>query len=132
MVSRDPAVRDEVAAQLRKRYGTDYTVVAGETAEEVAAVLAESPEAPVALILAGLSSTDLDGVEVVGRISAGHPQALRACIVRWGELDIAEPTFAAIATGQLDAWVYRPQSAADEEFHLGHHRAAGRMGQPPR
>ncbi len=55
---------------------------------------------------------------MVGKVSADHPQALRACAVRWGELDIAEPIFAAIAAGQLDAWVFRPQSATDEEFHL--------------
>ena len=38
--------------------------------------------------------------------------------MRWGELDIAESIFAAVTTGQLDAWVFRPQSAGDEEFHL--------------
>jgi thioredoxin reductase len=118
MVSRDPAVLEEVAAQLRKRYGTDYAVVAGATAEEVTEALAGSPGTPVALIMAGLSSTDPDGIEVVGQLSADYQQALRACLVRWGEWDIAEPVFAAIATGQLDAWVFRPQSAADEEFHL--------------
>jgi thioredoxin reductase len=118
MVSRDQAVREEVAAQLRKRYGADYSVVAGETAEEVSAALAGSPGTPVAVILAGLSSTDPDGIEVVAKISANHRQALRACAVRWGDLDIAEPTFAAIAAGHLDAWVYLPQSVIDEEFHL--------------
>ena len=118
MVSRDPAVRDEVAAQLRKRYGADYAVVSGATAEEVAAALAETPATVIALVIAGLSSADPDGIEVVGQFSAAHPQALRACVVRWGEFDIAESIFAAIATGQLDAWVFRPQSAADEEFHL--------------
>ena len=118
MVSRDPAVRDEVAAQLRKRYGADYAVMVGSTAEEVAAALAEAPGTVIALVIAGLSSVDPDGIEVVGHFSADHPQALRACAVRWGEFDIAESIFAAIATGQLDAWVFRPQSAADEEFHL--------------
>jgi thioredoxin reductase len=118
VVSGESAVRDELAAQLRKRYGADYTVVAGSTADEVAAVLAESPGTAVALILAGFSKTDPGGIEVVGKVSANYPEALRACAVRWGELEIAESIFAAIGAGQLDAWVYRPQSVIDEEFHL--------------
>ena len=119
VVSRDPVVRNEVAVQLHKRYGADYVVVAGGSADEIAAALAEQPERPVALVLAGFSSADdPDCIEVVGKVSANHPQALRACAVRWGDLDIAEPVFAAITAGQLDAWVYRPQSAVDEEFHL--------------
>jgi thioredoxin reductase (NADPH) len=118
VVSRDPAVREELAVQLRKRYGADYAVVVGGTADEVVAALAETPGRPVALVLAGLSKADPDGIEVVGKVSANHPQALRACAVRWGEFDMAEPLFAAVAAGQLDAWVFRQQSAADEEFHL--------------
>ena len=65
-------------------------------------------------------------------MSAGYPQALRAAVVRWGELDIAEPIFAAVTAGQLDAWVFRPQSSGDEEFHLARDRAARRVGQPQR
>jgi hypothetical protein len=86
-VSGEPAVRDELAAQLGKRYGADYTVVAGSTADEVTAVLAESPGTAVALILAGFSKTDPGGIEVVGKVSANYPEALRACAVRWGDLE---------------------------------------------
>jgi thioredoxin reductase len=119
VVSRDPLVREEVAGQLRIRYGATYAVVAGGTAEEVLAALSDAPDRPIALILAGFSSTDPDCIEVVGKVSANNPQALRACAVRWGDFAIAEQVFAAIGAGQLDAWVYRPQSATDEEFHLG-------------
>jgi thioredoxin reductase (NADPH) len=119
VVSRDPLVREEVAGQLRTRYGASYAVVAGGTAEEVVAALSDAADRPIALILAGFSSTDPDCIEVVGKVSVNHPQALRACAVRWGDFAIAEQVFAAITAGQLDAWVYRPQSATDEEFHLG-------------
>ena len=119
VMSRDPVVRDEVAAQLRKRYGADYAVVTGGTADEAVAALAEAPARSIALILAGFSTSDPDCIDMVSKVGANHPQALRACVVRWGDLEIAEQVFAAITVGQLDAWVYRPQSAADEEFHLG-------------
>ena len=119
LVSRDPVVRDELAVQLQKRYAASYAVVAGGTADEVVAALVEAPDRPIVLILAGFSSNDPDCIEVVGKVSANHPQALRACAVRWGDFEIAEQVFAAIGAGQLDAWVYRPQSATDEEFHLG-------------
>jgi thioredoxin reductase len=118
MLCADPAVREEVTAELAKRYGADYAIVAGDTADELAAELAASPDRPVALVLGGYSSTEPEGLEAIAALSARYPQALRAGVVRWGELDIAEPIFAAITAGQLDAWVFRPQSAGDEEFHL--------------
>jgi thioredoxin reductase (NADPH) len=76
------------------------------------------PDRPVALVLGGYSTTEPEGLDAIARLSAGYPQALRAAVVRWGELDIAESIFAAVTTGQLDAWVYRPGSSGDEEFHL--------------
>ena len=114
----DPEVRGEVVAELRKRYSADYAVVAGSTVDEVVAELASDPDRRVALTLGGYSTSEPDGLEALAQVSAGHPQALRAAVVRWGELDIAESIFAAVTTGQLDAWVFRPRSAADEQFHL--------------
>jgi thioredoxin reductase len=114
----DPAARDEVTGELRKRYGADYTILVGGTADELTAQLAASPDRPVALVLGSYSTTEPAGLEAIASLSAAYPQALRAAVVRWGELDIAEPIFAAITAGQLDAWVFRPQSAGDEEFHL--------------
>ena len=66
------------------------------------------------------------------QVSATYPQALRAAVVRWGELDIAEPMFAAITAGQLDAWVFRPQIGIRRGFPPRRHRAAERVGQPER
>jgi thioredoxin reductase len=114
----DPAVRDEVVAELRKRYGADYTVLAGGDVDEMAAELRSASDRKVALLLSGYSSTEPEGLDAIARLSAGYPQALRAAVARWGELDIAESIFAAVTAGQLDAWVFRPGSPGDEEFHL--------------
>ena len=106
----EPAVRDDVAAELRKRYGADYAVVVGATVDEVTAELALVPDRRVALALGGYSTSEPQGLEALAQVSSDHPQALRAAIVRWGELEVAESIFAAVTTGQLDAWVFRPQS----------------------
>lgn len=116
LLSADPAVRDEVGAELRSRYGVDYHVVVGATPAEAAAELPD--ETVIALVLAGYSGSDPAGLEVVNQVAVDDQQAIRAVVVRWGELDIAESIFATVAAGQLDAWVFRPQAAADEEFHL--------------
>ncbi len=116
VLSVDPAVRDEVAGELRLRYAAHYAIVAGATPAEVSAQLA--PDARVALVLGGYSAAEDGGIAAVGAVSSGHPMALRATVVRWGELDIAESIFAAVTAGELDAWVFRPQSGGDEEFHL--------------
>ena len=114
----DPAVREEVTTELRKRYSADYAVLAGGTVDELSAELASVPDRPVALVVGGYSSNEPAGLEAIAEVSAGYPQALRAAVVRWGELDIAEPIFEAVTAGRLDAWVFRPQSSGDEEFHL--------------
>ena len=118
VLSVDPAVREEIAAELRKRYSADYSILVGGTVEELAAELASAPNRPLALVLGGYSANEPAGLEAIASLSAAYPQALRAAVVRWGELDIAELLFAAITAGQLDAWVYRPGSSGDEEFHL--------------
>jgi hypothetical protein len=114
----DPAVREKVVGELHKRYSADYAVVTGATVDEVVAELASVPDRQVALVLSGYSNSEPEGLEALAQVSAGYPQALRAAVVRWGELDIAESIFAAVTAGLLDAWVFRPGSSGDEEFHL--------------
>ena len=62
------------------------------------------------------------GISAVSRCWPGsgleHAHALRACVVRWGDLEAAAPVFEAIGVGSIDAWVFRPQASGDEEFHL--------------
>ncbi len=116
-LSQDPSVCDAVGAELIKRYAADYLVLIGTDWSDIEAELTESGT-PVAVALAGYATGDLGGLDVLARIGVRHSHALRACVVRWGELDTAESVFEAIALGVIDAWVYRPQAPADEEFHL--------------
>jgi thioredoxin reductase len=120
LMSRDPAVRDRVGPELEKRYGADYEVVAGTSPDDLTPRVAElaARGVPVAVFLAGLSPEDPDGLDVLARAGALEPTAVRASIVRWGDLQTAAPIFEAITLGRLDAWLYRPAKAVDEAFHV--------------
>lgn len=120
LVSRDPPVRDRVARELGKRYGADYAVEVCSSEDGVAAAVAGLHDRgiPVAAFLAGLGPKDPDGLDVLARVGALEPGAVRACIVRWGDLETAAPIFEAITLGRLDGWLFRPERAGDEDFHL--------------
>lgn len=117
-ISADVAVRERIDTELRRRYSADYDVFSGAdwraVCEQVATVGGR-----IAVALAGLGAdTDADGLEVLGQVTDAHPHAIRATVVRWGELETAGVVFEAIALGRLDGWVFRPRGPADEEFHL--------------
>jgi thioredoxin reductase len=119
-MSRDKSLRDDLCTELIKRYAADYDIVVCDSPEAMANRLGEFETAgtTVALVLAGLGGADADGLEALREVDTVHPQAVRACVVRWGELEIAVPIFKAISVGEVDTWVFRPQGAGDEEFHL--------------
>ncbi|WP_233488645.1 FAD-dependent oxidoreductase [Blastococcus sp. TF02-9] len=119
-MSRAQPVRDRVGEELAKRYGADYAVAVCGSEDELAAEVAglQGRGVPVAAFLAGLGPADPDGLDVLARVGGAQAGAVRACIVRWGDLETAAPVFEAIALGRLDGWLYRPERAGDEEFHL--------------
>ena len=113
-------MRTLVGAELRKRYSGDYRILDCADGDELTARLTELSTLgqQVAGVLAGFGSEDPDGIRWLGEVSPLHPQALRGCVVRWGDLDTAEPIFDAITLGQVDLWLFCPQIPGDEEFHL--------------
>ena len=120
LVSRDPPLRDRVGDELGKRYGADYAVAVCASEDDLAVEMArlEGQGIPIAAFLAGLGPEDPDGLGVLARIGGAKAGAVRACIVRWGDLETAAPVFEAITLGRLDGWLYRPERPGDEEFHL--------------
>lgn len=118
VLSRDDEARATLTAELDRRYGRDYVVVAC-TGPEGAGVEIERRDLPVAAVLGGLGDVDPDGLDRLRAVRRAHPGAMAVAVVRWGAFDTAQQIFAAVTMGQLDRWMYVPEVTGDEEFHRG-------------
>ena len=118
---RDTAAREVLSQELRKRYGADYHIVVCDQPAELESRIRELLAAgtPVALVIGGVGTQDLDGIEVLAAIRAVDPTASRVAAVRWAELEFeaARPLFDAVAMGKIDHWVMHPVQTPDEDFH---------------
>ena len=110
------------AAELRRRYGSDYRIVAERSAVVALArleAMVASSEA-VAVVLADQWLRELTGEEFLARVRDLHPHAKRGLLVPWGAW--ADPPTAAaihraIALGHTDYYVLKPWRSPDELFH---------------
>ena len=110
------------AAELRRRYGSDYRIVAELSAVVALArleAMVASSEA-VAVVLADQWLRELTGEEFLARVRDLHPHAKRGLLVPWGAW--ADPPTAAaihraIALGHTDYYVLKPWRSPDELFH---------------
>ena len=118
LVSHDPQTRSSTAAELEKRYGGDYTVIAAESGDEAEERLGELGEdCPLALVLTNAGPQEEPVVAFLARVRARHPTARRAAMVRWGDFGRAREVFDALACGEIDHYLVRPEHVRDEEFH---------------
>lgn len=118
VLSRDDEARATLTAELDRRYGRDYAVVAC-TGPDGAGVEIEQRGLPVAAVLGGLGDADPDGLERLRAVHRTQPGAMAVAVVRWGAFDTAQQIFEALTMGQLDRWMYVPEVTGDEEFHRG-------------
>lgn len=121
VATRDPRTRATVEDEVVRRYGCDYRVAVAAGRDEALALLDELRRRgdPVALILTGYSTEDDEGLDVLARSRSLHPAARRAVVVTWGQFDLARDVFAAVARGEADLYLVRPERPRDEEFHRG-------------
>ncbi|HXZ75587.1 MAG TPA: FAD-dependent oxidoreductase, partial [Streptosporangiaceae bacterium] len=119
IVSRDPGGRELLHGELSKRYGADYQIVASGQPAELAPWMRDLRAAglPVALVIAGVSAQDPDGVDVLAAVRRIDPAALRVAVVSWGDWRSMRAVSEAVTLGTIDHWVYRPVQAPAEEFH---------------
>ena len=122
VVDGDERELTRTAAELRRRYGSDYRIVAERSASvalgRLEAMVAASE--PVAVVLADQWLPDLTGEEFLARVRDLHPHAKRGLLVPWGAW--ADPPTAAaihraIALGHTDYYVLKPWRSPDELFH---------------
>lgn len=111
-----------VVGELRRRYGSDYDVVALASADAVERLEGMAArEAPVAIVL--VSQWLHDGRTAEGLLPAirrAHPRAKRALLLPWGgwaHRPTAEAIVRCMALGQIDYYVVCPWRSGDEQFH---------------
>ena len=115
----DDRSRTVLHEELTRRYGGDYQVECRSAADEAMSVLARFAEigVPVALVISVYGPDDRTGIEFLTESRALHPTAYRCVIVVWGDFASAPEVFAALANGQVDLSLVRPEQRRDEEFH---------------
>ena len=118
VLSRDQEDLALVLGEIDRRYGHDYDVASWSDTESALDELSRLrvQGGQVALVLACQHGTD-DGVAFLARVRAIDARAKRAAVLRWGDFASSTLVIEALARGDLDRWVLRPEYPADEEFH---------------
>src|ERR671917_982139 len=108
-----------VKLELSKRYGDDYRILCESSVEAGIKALEEFRTAheDVAVVLADQWMPEMTGTEFLTHAHQLHPTVKRALLVRRGDRTTREPILQAIALGQIDHYVPKPEGSPDEEFH---------------
>ena len=119
LLADDSPTQERVEAELRKRYGADYQVVAAGSVAAALEVLRGLRDTgrQVALVLAGQWLPGGTGTELLARVGQLHPSAQRVLLITWGDQASLEPMLEATVRGDIDAYVVRPGPSPDERFH---------------
>ncbi len=115
----DPDSLSVLDGEMRHRYASDYEVVTCSRHDHAKAILdgLRRWDRDVALVLSCYGRSDPDGLDLLRRARAIHPSAKRVVVLEWGNFDARGPVFHAIAEGDLENFVIRPERPRDEEFH---------------
>ena len=118
LMSREADDLAAVGSVLERRYHADYDIHTWPEPESALDYLRRCVEAsrPVALILACQHDND-DALDFLARARSLQPGTRRVAVVRWGDFGTGSLVVEALSRGDLDAWLLRPEFAADEEFH---------------
>jgi thioredoxin reductase (NADPH) len=120
LIDDDEEACTAVERVLRGRYDADYDIVRiVSSAEAVRRITASRDEGrEIALVLAGhWLADDAVGTDLLGEVGAVIPDTRRALLIDWGDTRTYESIRQASTLGQIDAFLYRPNAAVDEEFH---------------
>jgi thioredoxin reductase (NADPH) len=113
----DPDGRALIEAELRRRYGDDYTIRACST-PELAAILddVETEGGDVAVALAA----GKEGAELLAQMRGRFPTARRGLLIPWlgwSRRGVGQLVLTSMARGWIDLYVIKPTRRRDEVFH---------------
>ncbi len=120
VVDDDADALDNIARQLRDRYGGDYRIVCEGSAEAAMDALGESEVAgeEVAVVLSDQWMPGMSGTEFLTHARRLYPTAKRALLVAREDGSVREPILRAMALGRIDYYVAKPSPLSpDEQFH---------------
>jgi thioredoxin reductase (NADPH) len=118
-VDDDPKDLKAIARELHKRYGADYRVACEASAEAALKTLQDLKAAgeEVAVVLSEWWMSGMTGTEFLTYAHQLYPSAKRALLFERGNRTTREPILQAMALGQIDYYVPKPEHSPDEEFH---------------
>jgi thioredoxin reductase (NADPH) len=112
---------DALAGDLRRRFGTEYRVLAERSAGAALAALERLADAaePVALVIAARRMEGLDGLALLVRARELHPAAKRVLLEHRGEwASGGDAVVRAMTLGQLDYVLFRPWLPLEQFLYL--------------
>jgi thioredoxin reductase (NADPH) len=118
-VDDDPNTLGRIEHELRQRYGSYYRVACEGSAEAGMRTLQalRAADKDVAVVLADQWMPGMTGVEFLTHTRPLYPGAKRALLFERGNRTTREPILQAMALGQIDYYVPKPEQPPDEEFH---------------
>jgi thioredoxin reductase (NADPH) len=110
VVSESREVREELAADLRRRFAADYRVVGVASPTAALTTLADLARVweDVTLLIADERLTEMGAVDFLVRAHELHPAAKRVLLVERGDWSSTHPAISAMALGQIDYHLYNP------------------------
>src|SRR5919106_1848683 len=118
-VDDDPNTLDRIEHELRQRYGSYYRVACEDSPEAGMRTLQDlrAAEKEVVVVLDDQWMPGMTGVEFLTHTRQLYPGAKRALLFERGNRTTREPILQAMALGQVDSYVPKPERPPDEEFH---------------
>src|ERR671920_380369 len=118
-VDDDPNTLGRIEHELRQRYGSYYRVACEDSPEAGIRTLQDlrAADKDVAGVLADQWMPGMTGVEFLTHARPLYPGAKRALLFERGNRTTREPILQAMALGQIDYYVPKPERPPDEEFH---------------
>jgi thioredoxin reductase (NADPH) len=119
VVESDPDALTSIADALRRRFGADYQVWTDASPPSALARLADAcgHREPVALVIAGVSTRDADGLDWLGRVRDLCPWASRCALVSWGDGETYPVLRAALMRGQVETYLLTPLGDPEQRLY---------------
>ena len=115
LVDEDRPALEALAADLGRRFGADYQILAEPSPMAALTRLGHlgAQSQPVALLLAAQRIAEMSGVEFLVAAHELHPAAKRVLLVARGDYSAAHPAVQAMTVGQIDYHLFTPWQPAE-------------------